>query len=85
LRFTFDGMPVGVFAYPPPRVAGVYSYVPFRGPGHYEMQERLRSGGSPRCAYHADDGGEITFRVVECPSYGELRLDQFESASFVGG
>jgi hypothetical protein len=49
-EFTLDGMPVGVFVASAPHGAGEYRYEPYRGPGHYEMQERLRQNGSARCA-----------------------------------
>jgi hypothetical protein len=38
-EFMFDGMAVGFFEeVKPPSSPGLYRYMPYRGPGHYEMQ-----------------------------------------------
>lgn len=71
-------MPIGYFAgIDGPRSPGCYRYEPYRGSGHYELQTILRAGGSPRCAYQAEDGC-IAFTVVGCPKYGVLELAGFE-------
>ena len=76
--FHFDGMEVGHFEETEmPRAAGRFRYMPYRGPGHYEMQRHLRAGGSPRCYY--DTGNvHIAFSVHGCPEYGVLELRDFE-------
>jgi hypothetical protein len=77
--FMFDGMAVSIFEGADyPRASGRYRYEPYRGPGHYEMQVRLRSGESPRCCYDCD-GVRVSFTVRNCPEYGVLELCNFES------
>jgi hypothetical protein len=78
--FYFDGTAVGYFrggAFP--QSAGRYHYEPYRGPGHYEMQESLGAGGSPRC-YYETGGVRTTFVVRACPEYGVIELCNFESS-----
>ena len=78
--FMFEGMEVGVFeGVDSPRSPGRYRYEPYRGPGHYEMQTRRRSGESPRC-YYDRDGVRVSFTVRDCPEYGVLELCDFESS-----
>ena len=78
--FMFSGMPVGYFEeHDFPRAVGRYRYMPFRGPGHYEMQTQRRSGASPRCYYDTDDI-RVSFTVRDCPEYGVLELCDFESS-----
>lgn len=73
--FYFEDMAVGIFA-EIPRVSGRFRYEPYRGPGHYEMQTLLRSGGYPRCYYDSGDV-RVIFTVRNCPEYGVLELGDF--------
>jgi hypothetical protein len=78
-EFLFDGSAVGYFedgAYP--RVAGRYRYMPYRGPGHYEMVTRLESGSGVSC-YYDHDKGRVLFTVMRLVAYGLLDLDDFVS------
>jgi hypothetical protein len=78
LTFYFGGMPVGRFREgDAPHAPGGYSYEPFRGLGHYDMQTCLGAGGSPRCYYEAE-GQNIAFTVNACSEYGVLELCDFE-------
>ena len=77
-EFLFDGMPVGLFkAGAVPVSDGSYAYVPFRGPGDYKMQLRLRESGSARCYYIAKNQ-RIFFTVCACPQNGVLQLAAFQ-------
>jgi hypothetical protein len=76
--FMFEGMGVGVFQ-ELPASPGLFRYEPYRGPGHYEMQERLKAGENPRC-YYDSKGMRISFTVTRCPEYGVLELLDFESS-----
>jgi hypothetical protein len=79
-EFKFDGMAVGFFGGAEhPSAPGRYKYIPYRGPGHYEVQTRLRSGRKPRC-YYDRDGVRVSFVVGECPEYGVLELGDFQSS-----
>jgi hypothetical protein len=78
-EFQFNGMPVGYFETDLPRASGRYRYVPYRGPGHYEMQIQLRARGAARCCYDAEDL-PVWFTVSACPEYGVLELADFENA-----
>jgi hypothetical protein len=78
LDFFYNGMEVGYFegaAYP--RKNGKYRYMPYRGPGHYEMQTERRAGGSPRCYYDLMKE-RVLFTILDCPEYGILQLTDFE-------
>jgi hypothetical protein len=78
VEFTFENEPVGRFTDPsPPSADGVYRYEPYRGPGHFHLQERLKEAEAP-CSYSCR-GATVTFKVVACPSYGMLQLTSFES------
>ena len=80
LIFYFARMPVGHFergVYP--TIDGQYRYMPFRGPGHYEMQTSLERGDEVRCSYDAG-GQQVTFAVRECPEYGALVLADFRKS-----
>lgn len=61
-----------------PVASGLCKYEPYRGFGHYEMQEQLRDGGRPRCHYDAD-GVRVSFTVCGCPEYGVLELCDFST------
>ncbi len=74
-EFLFEGMPVGLFKAGAVAVRdGSYAYVPFRGPGNYKMQLRLKESGSALCYYIAGKQ-RIFFTVRACPQYGVLQLD----------
>jgi hypothetical protein len=74
----FKGMRVGFFLEAEkPRHNGRYRYMPYRGPGHYQMQMQRREKGSARCYY--DVGSKrVSFTVADCPEYGILVLVDFE-------
>lgn len=74
-----NGKLVGYFSQPEfPRAAGRFRYVPFRGPGHYELQKQRQDGKSPKCYF--DTGREIiSFVVQNCPAYGEIVIGDFET------
>jgi len=79
-EFFIDGMPVGYFEETEmPRVAGRFRYMPYRGAGHYEMQTLRKAGDCPRCYYDAGDS-RVSFVVRDCPDYGVLELDDFETS-----
>jgi hypothetical protein len=79
IEFMFDGKAVGIFEeINPPCSTGLYRYMPFRGPGHYEMQTLRRAGNLPRCYYEAN-GVRVSFTVNDCPEYGVLELCDFDT------
>ena len=76
--FFFESMPVGYFVGPTdPGGSGRYHYMPFRGPGHLRMHQRLKTGAKTRCDYRFGDV-PIRFTVLGCPEYGVLELGEFE-------
>jgi hypothetical protein len=78
LVFMFEGKPVGYFRESKyPMADGMYRYTPFRGPGHYEMQNSLNSSGKAHC-YYKVNATIVEFKVVDCPGYGVLELEEFE-------
>jgi hypothetical protein len=79
LEFMFKGMPVGYFEEPEyPRRSGPYRYMPYRGPGHYQMQTQRREKGGVRCYYEVGSG-RVSFAVLDCPEYGVLELADFKA------
>jgi hypothetical protein len=54
-EFDFHGMAVGLFIGAGPETPGPAEYVPYRGPGHYELQQALRDGRIGRCSYAPGD------------------------------
>lgn len=76
-EFSYQDMPVGCFEEESfPAAAGRFRYMPYRGPGHYEMQTALSAGSRPECSYR--EGNRIvSFVVVDCPEYGVLELAGF--------
>ena len=77
--FMFGQSAVGTFDDSAlPRSLGRHQYEPYRGAGHYEMQEQLQAGHSPRCHYDADDI-RVSFTVRSCPEYGVLELCDFDT------
>lgn len=79
--FFFDDLVVGEFSdgsYP--QGDGDAPYKPFRGPGHVQMQSSLKSAGRAEC-YFKRENQKIIFEVVDCPSYGVLRIRGFSKKS----
>ena len=77
--FLFEGKPVDYFVSSEyPREPGHYRYIPLRGPGHYELQKRFETADSPVC-YYVTGRGFVSFKVRDCPAYGELVLGDFET------
>lgn len=75
--FYFDGMAVGYFRQKDyPTSDGNYRYMPYRGPGHYEMQTTLEREGEARCSYDAG-GQHVTFVVRKSPEHDVLVLTGF--------
>lgn len=78
-EFVFGNQPVGLFRHGiSPAADGVYEYEPYRGPGHYSLQQELKSSHIPRCYYDSRQR-RVSFSVVKCPSYGLLELAGFET------
>jgi hypothetical protein len=75
LVFEFDGDHVGCFegidGYP--TTPGKYRYMPFRGPGHYEMREACARRGSARCSYRTAEG-VVEFTARPANEYGALEI-----------
>jgi hypothetical protein len=81
VEFTFKGMEVGEFLERDlPSAVGLLHYMPFRGPGHFEMQASLRDGHTAIC--EATLGVErVEFVVASCPDYGVLQLTRITRKS----
>jgi len=72
--FFFGDMVVGQFSdgsYPDRD--GAVRYVPFRGPGHFELQAALKSDRKADCYFKRDEE-KVAFTVVACPRYGVLEI-----------
>jgi hypothetical protein len=74
LEFSFHGMPVGYFEESDyPRSGGCFRYMPYRGPGHYNMNKEL-ARGPVQCSFN--DGDSVyEFVVVSVPEYGVLLIE----------
>jgi hypothetical protein len=74
LEFYINDMVVGTFEgnrYPVQD--GEYKYMPYRGPGHLEMQNRLKKDGKAQCKYILKNK-DIIFDITACPKYGIVVL-----------
>jgi hypothetical protein len=71
--FFFGQDVVGYFANRAPTEKGQYPYMPYRGIGHYRLEQALTSIGPQKCHY-VDDGQNRAFTVIEIASYGVLEV-----------
>jgi hypothetical protein len=79
VTFYLNNLPVGYFSDDSTPIAdGDYKYMPYRGPGHYNLGLLLKSSQVPRCHY-TSSGRRIEFSVLAQIEYGVLRLSGFES------
>jgi hypothetical protein len=72
-----DFASVGRFApsVPSAGAPGLYRYnEPYRGPGHYDLQQRLGRGEAVRCRLANVDGTVVRFIVCGCPEHGVLNV-----------
>ncbi len=75
LDFSFGDLAVGYFEEPAyPRNVGRHRYMPYRGPGHYEMARAL-TDGPVRCSFK-DGGATVEFIASSVPEYGVVQIDQ---------
>lgn len=77
--FFFGSLVVGIFQTGlPPHRDGRYPYEPYRGGGHYLLQESLKRSPGQRCYFRK---GKLRhcFTVVGCPEYGILELAEFDT------
>ena len=78
LDFTLNGLAVGYFLGAEyPRQDGRYRYMPYRGPGHYQLGVALREGHVARCHFETNEA-RVSFAVLSCPEYGVLELRDFQ-------
>ena len=61
-----------------PCTPGDVEYMPFRGPGHFEMQQSLNSRKVVECVFN-HHGREYRMQVESCPEYGVLRVSGISS------
>jgi hypothetical protein len=79
--FFFGDAVVGQFSNGTfPQTDGDVTYAPFRGPGHLQMQTTLKQNGSVECYFKLDER-RVSFRVIECPGYGVLRIRELAGAN----
>jgi hypothetical protein len=76
-EFWFEEMPVGLFE-AIPRAPGRYGYMPYRGPGHFDMQRKLKTG-EPAVCYFLDGETEVSFTITGCPEYGVLEVSHVDA------
>lgn len=76
LEFKFGGDEVGYLEEPAfPKAEGRYRYVPYRGPGHYEMAQEMTARGSAVIVF--DDEGIVRRARAREIEYGVLELSDF--------
>jgi hypothetical protein len=74
LAFFIDDMVVGTFETDQyPKQDGDYKYIPYRGTGHLELQNRLKNNGTAQCKYKMNSR-VMTFDVIACPQYGIVTI-----------
>ena len=80
LEFFYRGFAVGtlrVLRYP--KTDGKYSYVAYRGPGHYKLMERLREKEIAVCYYITKNDRKVFFSVAKPVEYGKLVLNNINN------
>ncbi len=74
LKFSIGDLPVGFFKEAHyPNIPGQFRYESYRGLGHLQMQELLKSGAVARCHYSTGDE-RVSFSVTSCPQYGVIEI-----------
>jgi hypothetical protein len=71
ITFFFQDHVVGSLKEGIPTTEGVFSYEPFRGVGHLNLQKELSEKGIAYC-YGKQDGARVEFAVTPNPKYGTL-------------
>ena len=67
----FNEMVVGEFSNGYPTVPGDFTYMPYRGPGHGQMQKTLMESGQTTCSFKK--GNEtFTLTIIARPKYRVL-------------
>jgi hypothetical protein len=75
LEFFYRGLAVGIFEENShPTADGEYSYMPYRGQGHYKLMERLKQKGIAVCYYMTDGEKKVLFSVEKSGNRGKLFL-----------
>lgn len=69
--FTFNQMVVGEFTDGYPTAPGDITYMPYRGPGHGQMQKALKDAGQVSCSFRKE-GNTFTLTIIACPKYRVL-------------
>jgi hypothetical protein len=76
--FYLNTQPVGCFSSDGvPTTDGEYKYMPYRGPGHYDLGVHLKTSRTPRC-YYKEGTRRVEFSVAAHVGYGVLKLKDFE-------
>ncbi|MBW3636143.1 MAG: hypothetical protein KY445_06705 [Armatimonadetes bacterium] len=78
LAFYIDGTFAATFVGEAfPSEDGRYRYMPYRGPGHYDLVTTMTAFGFARCFY--EDGADVVhFTARPDTEYGFLNLSEFE-------
>ena len=78
LAFFIDGVFAATFEEENfPEADGRYRYMPWRGPGHYDLATTMRAFGFARCFY--EDGPDVVhFTARPDTEYGFLNLSDFQ-------
>lgn len=77
LDFFFQNQEVGFFeTLSFPSKDGGYSYMPYRGLGHHEMQQAFIQKGFADC-YYINGNHRVSFRVEPTGEYRKLILSEF--------
>lgn len=76
--FFFEGNPVGYFlADTLPNKPGRHKYMPYRGPGHYNLGQSLIAKGPQHCELLVEKKSH-KFLVQCIPEYGVVEVAKFE-------
>jgi hypothetical protein len=77
LDFFFEGYEVGYFeTLKFSSNDGEYSYMPYRGHGHYKMWQTIKEKGFAIC-YFINKKEKSFFKVEDANKYGKLILSEF--------
>ena len=73
--FIYNKMVVGEFSKGYPTDSGDFTYMPYRGPGHFQMQQTLKKEHKVTCTF-AKGPHSFTMVITSSPRYGVLTVSE---------
>jgi hypothetical protein len=78
VEFFFGENVVGYFEDSAPSTSGEFPYMPYRGLGHFQLVQALKTSG-PQLCHTLADGQKLFFTAVRIPRQGVIETSQSTS------